>query len=140
MVRVPPTRSNSRSCSTRSSLACSRGASSPISSRKTVPPSAISSLPFLLRDGAGERAFLVAEQLAFEQIFGQGGAVDGDARLVRAAAGAMDGARHQFLAGPAFAEDQHRDVARRHARDELIDVAHARAVAHHVVLHADLVL
>ena len=52
----------------------------------------------------------------------------------------MDGARHQFLAGPAFAENQHRDVARSHARDELIDVAHARAVAHHVVLQADFVL
>ena len=46
MVLVPPTRSISRSCSTRSSFACRMGESSPISSSKTVPPSAISSLPF----------------------------------------------------------------------------------------------
>ncbi len=60
-------------------------------------------LAFFLGDGAGERAFFVAEQLAFEQVFGQRGAVDGHARLVGAAAVAMDGARHQFLAGSALA-------------------------------------
>src|ERR1035437_8698865 len=47
-LRVLPTRSNSRCCKTRSSLACRGGGSSPISSRKTVPPSATSSLPFLV--------------------------------------------------------------------------------------------
>src|ERR1039458_3865417 len=46
MACVPPTRSNSRSCKTRSSLTCSAGANSPISSRNTTPPSATSSRPF----------------------------------------------------------------------------------------------
>ena len=69
---------------------------------------------------------------------GQRGAVDGDARLVGAAAVAMNGARHQFLAGAALARDQHRGVPFRHAADELINVAHARAVAHHVVLNIHL--
>ena len=40
---------------------------SPISSRKIVPPSATSNRPRLPRDRAGERAALVAEQLALEQ-------------------------------------------------------------------------
>ena len=46
--RVPPTRSNSRSCSARSSLACRLSGSSPISSRNSVPPSASSSRPFFM--------------------------------------------------------------------------------------------
>ena len=41
----PPTGSNSRSCSTRSSLACSVGFMSPISSRKSEPPLAYSMRP-----------------------------------------------------------------------------------------------
>ena len=32
---------------------------------------------------AGERAFFVAEQFAFEQLFGNGGAIDGEERLLR---------------------------------------------------------
>ena len=40
--------------------------------------------------GVGERAFLVAEQLAFEQRFGEGGAVDGDERVLAAAAAEVD--------------------------------------------------
>ena len=46
IVRVPPTRSTSWCCRARKSFACSAGASSPISSRKIVPPSATSNLPF----------------------------------------------------------------------------------------------
>ena len=46
-LRSEPSGSNSRSCSTRSSLDCSAGAIVPISSRKIVPPSASANLPFL---------------------------------------------------------------------------------------------
>ena len=42
-VSLPPTRSNSPSCRTRSSFACSGGGSSPTSSRKMVPPGGASS-------------------------------------------------------------------------------------------------
>ena len=45
---VPPTRRNFRSCSTRSSLTCIIGLISEISSRNTVPRSAVSMSPFLL--------------------------------------------------------------------------------------------
>ena len=43
--RVPPSRSTCPSCSTRSSLGCNSSGSSPISSRKTVPPLASSKRP-----------------------------------------------------------------------------------------------
>src|SRR5258708_5181934 len=43
--RRPPSFSISRSCSTRSSLACRVSGMSPISSRNTVPPRAISNRP-----------------------------------------------------------------------------------------------
>jgi len=42
---VPPTRSNDRVCRTRNSLTCTEGLISPISSRKSVPPSAASKRP-----------------------------------------------------------------------------------------------
>ena len=44
-VRVPPSRSNSCSCSTRRILACVLGLMSPTSSRNSVPPSACSNRP-----------------------------------------------------------------------------------------------
>ncbi len=43
---TPPSLSNSRSWSTRSSFTCVEGVSSPISSRKIVPPWASSKRPF----------------------------------------------------------------------------------------------
>jgi hypothetical protein len=46
-VLVPPTRTNSRSCNTRSSLTCVAAEISPISSRNSVPPSASSNRPIL---------------------------------------------------------------------------------------------
>ena len=67
-VCSPPTRVNSPDCSTRSTLACADAIMSPISSRKMVPPSAISNRPALARRGAGEGAALVAEQLGLDQL------------------------------------------------------------------------
>ena len=93
MVRVPPTRSNSRSCSTRRILACMDSGMSPISSRKSVP-----SLGELEAAGprphrAGEGAALVAEQLGLEQPLGDRRAVDRDERpvLARRSAGGSRG-------------------------------------------------
>src|SRR5213079_3622399 len=50
-------------------------------------------LAFLLLGRAGERALLVAEQLALEQTLRDGGAVDRDVRLARAWRQRMDRAR-----------------------------------------------
>ena len=60
--------------------------SSPISSRNSVPPSRDLERPACVAIGAGERAALVAEQLALEQRLGQRRAVDGDERPLRRAA------------------------------------------------------
>ena len=80
---------------------------------------------------AGECALLVAEDFAFDQRFRNGGAVDGDERLALARAELVDGARHQLLAGAAFAGDQHRGGAGRHHLDQVEDLLHFARRAHH---------
>ena len=65
-------------------------------------------------DGAGEGAADVAEQLAFEQAFAEGAAVDADERAVAALAEAVDGVGDQLLAGAGFAEQQHRRAGAGH--------------------------
>ena len=74
---------------------------------------------------AGERAFLVAEQLAFEQRFGQCAAVDRHHRHVTPRAGGMDGPRHHFLPGAAFPGDQYGGLGGRHHFDQLHHLLHA---------------
>ena len=69
------------SSSTRSSLICVAIGMSPTSSRNSVPPLAYSNLPMRSLMRVGERALHVAEQLAFEQVLGHRGAVEGDERL-----------------------------------------------------------
>ena len=79
--------------------------------------------------GAGEGAALVAEQLALQQRLGNGGAVDGDERLVGAVAVLVEGAGDEFLAGAGLAADQHRDRGGGHPADFLVDVLHGAAAA-----------
>ncbi len=106
---------DARSSSTRSSLGCSAAAA-----RRSRPGTACrrppsSSRPALLRARAGERAALVAEQLALEQRLGDRGAVHRDERLAARRAFVVDAAREQLLAGARLAHDQHRrQAARRH--------------------------
>ena len=102
-----------RFSSTRSSFGCSSSGSSPISSRKMVPPAASSNAPRPARLRAGERALLVAEQLALEQVGRDRAAVDDHERLVRARAGAVDRLRRLPLAGAGLALEQHGRVAGR---------------------------
>ena len=66
--RVPPTRSNTRSCSTRSSLTCIVGRH--VADLVEEERAAVGLLEAALAGarGAGERALLVAEQLALEQV------------------------------------------------------------------------
>ena len=92
MVCVPPTLSNSRSCNTRSSFTCSAGASSPISSKNTTPPSATSRRPFFWHGRTGEGAALMAKQIALQQSLRNRGAVDGHEWLV-SPGGCCDAAR-----------------------------------------------
>ncbi len=67
----------------------------------------------LLLDGAGKRSFFVAEQLAFDEVLGQGRAVDLDEGAVGALAVVMDGIGHQLLPRSALPPDQDRGVAAR---------------------------
>ena len=62
------------------------------------------------RVGAGERALLVAEQLALDQLARDRRHVDGDERAVAALAEIVQRARHQLLAGAGLAGDQHGEV------------------------------
>src|SRR5262249_55438114 len=59
---------------------------------------------------AGERARLVAEQLALEQIARDRGAVDRDERALRARPGVVDRLREDLLAGAALSREQHRSI------------------------------
>ena len=85
--------------SARSSLTCRLSGSSPISSRKSVPPSAAWNLPGPARDRAGEGALHVPEELALDEVLGDGAAVDGDERAVHARAAAVELAGDELLAG-----------------------------------------
>ena len=61
--------------------------------------------------GAGERALFVAEQLRFEQVLLQRGAVHLDEVARGAVRVVVDGAGDQLLAGAGFAADEHGRVA-----------------------------
>ena len=88
---------------------------------------------FLVRDGPGERAADVAEELALEEVLGQRGAVDGDERIVAAGPLEVDGPGGHLLAGPAFPGDEHGRVRRAHLLDEDVDLLHRPALADHLL-------
>ena len=70
--------------------------------------------------GAGEGAAAVAEQLAFEHLARDGGAVERDERAVGAIGVRVDGAREDLLARAALAGDEDADVRARDApRDRI---------------------
>ena len=102
---------------------------SPISSRNIVPRLANSNLPWLVLDGAGERALLESEQLALEQLGRQRRAVHLHERLVLAQRLLVQRARDELLARAALAANQHGDVGIRHPLDQVLDLSHRRAVA-----------
>src|SRR5690606_30866413 len=62
-----------------------------------APPQAI---------GAGERATLVAEELALDELLRQRGTIDRDERRLRAWAQAVQLARHELFARSALARDE----------------------------------
>jgi hypothetical protein len=75
-----------------------------------------------LADGAGERALRVAEELGFEQLVGQRGAVHGAEPPGAARAARVDRARDELLAAAALPFDEDRIRRERRAPD---GVAHA---------------
>ena len=113
-----PSARTSRFSSTRSSLGCRSSGSSPISSRKMVPPAASSNAPARARLRAGERALLVTEQLALEQVGGDRAAVDDHERLLARALASWIASRRLPLAGAGLALEQHGRVAGRRALEQ----------------------
>jgi hypothetical protein len=75
--------------------------------------------------GAGEGALLVAEQLALEQVLGNGRAVDGDEAPVLAPAHLVQGARDHLLAAAGLAQQHHRGRGRGHPFDGAAQLQHA---------------
>ena len=66
--------------------------------------------PHAARGSPGERALLMAEQLALDQLARDRGHVDCDERAASALAEIVQSAGYQLLAGAAFAHDRHREV------------------------------
>ena len=77
--------------------------------------------------GARESPALVAEQLALEEIAGDGGAVHLHERPVATGAEAVDGPRRELLPGAGLARDQDGDVDEGGLRDDLAEFLHPGA-------------
>src|ERR1019366_4129287 len=75
-------------------------------------------------DRTGECALFVAEDLALDQGFGNGRAVDGHKGFRFARAESVNGACQKFLAGPALSGDQNGGGAGSHHLDESEDLLH----------------
>ncbi len=78
---------------------------------------------------ARERAALMSEELAFDQLFGDRGHVDGDEAAVAALAVIVQRARDKLLAGSGFARDHHGQIGLGQAGDDAIDLLHSRRAA-----------
>ena len=94
-----------------------------------MPPSASSNRPTLSRTAPVNAPFDVAEQFAFEQARGQGGAVDLDERPARPWAVVVDRLGQQSLAGAALAADQHGRRAGGHLSSQAQQLPQGRAAA-----------
>src|SRR5262249_16347483 len=79
----------------------------------------------------GECAFDMPEQLAFQEAFAEGAAVDAHVRTVGTRTQPVEGPGDQLLARPGFADEQHARPRSRHLAREAIDRTHGRAVSHH---------
>ena len=75
----------------------------------------------------------MTKQLRLEQVLRQGAAVDGHERMVLPIAVEMQPARDQFLAGAAFAYDQHCAVRVGHLVNKIINLLHLPAGADNVL-------
>ena len=116
LVRVPPKRSSSRSCKTRSiSVGFPKGY--PPLRRGTESLICDFEPPGLLRDCAGEGAALVAKQFTLEQAAGHCGAVELDERSLPAQAALVKGARHELLASARLSQQEHGRISCSHLHE-----------------------
>ena len=123
-------RRRGRTCplsSTRRSFTWLSGSISPISSRKSVPPSASSMRPGLVPTAPVKAPFSWPNSSDSSTSRGRAPQWMGTNGRVGALRALVDRARHQLLAGAALAEDQHGGVRRRHALHHAQHLLHARA-------------
>ena len=117
-----PTRSNVLSCSTRSSLACSAGAISLISSSSSVPPSASSKRPRRSLSAPVNAPFSWPNSSDSSRFSRQRRAVHREHRPLAPLGRGVDRPGDDFLARAALAADQHRRVAAGDQLDLLADL------------------
>ena len=86
----------------------------------------------LVFDRPGEGAFDVPEQLAFQQVFVQGAAIDADIWAGRAVAAFVDRPGNDFLAGAGLANEQNAGIRGRGQTGEAIHLAHREGISHDV--------
>ena len=83
--------------------------------------------------GPGEGPLLIAEQLALQQVFRHGGAVDGHKGPPRAGGGVVDGVGEDFLAGARLADEQDGQRGEGHLFQNSHTPADGRGAPHHIV-------
>ena len=118
-TRVPPSRWNSRSWSTRSSFAWVAGAMSPISSRKSVPPLACSKRPIRWRSAPVKAPRSWPKSSDSSSVSGSAAQLTLTKGPLGARREAVDQPGDQLLAGARLARDEHRRARRRHPAREL---------------------
>jgi hypothetical protein len=84
--------------------------------------------------GPGEGTFFVTEEFAFEQIFRNSRAIDGEEGTVVPGAVLVDGPGDKFLPRAAFARDHDGGIAVRNAPDHFEDLLHGRGLTDDAVL------
>ena len=77
----------------------------------------------------------MAEQLALQQVLGNGGRVDGDEGTLGARGMAVQGTGHQLLARAARTGDQHRHMALAEAADGAEHILHGRGLSQDFLGH-----
>ena len=98
-----------------------------------MPECASTNLPVCLSVAPVNEPFSWPNRIDFDQIVGNGAAIDGDEGFRAAVAAALDGARHQFLADARLALDQDRYVGCRRLLAKADHPVHGRAVRDHVL-------
>ncbi len=131
-----PSRQNTPSWSTRSSFDCSSRGSSPISSRKIVPPSATSKRPNFRLSAPVKAPFSYPNSSLSIEAGRQGRTVHLDQRAIPAGTVLVNRPGHQFLAGARLAQDQDVGVGVGHLLDLLQGEPQRRTLANQL-LEAD---
>ena len=126
IVSTPPSRMNSRSWITRSSLACVSSGMLPISSKKIVPLSASSNRPFFGYTAPVNAPLTWPKRFDSSRSGGRLPELTVMNALSARAESPMKRAGDELLAGAALALNQHRRAARRGARDQVVDRLHLR--------------